>query len=189
MRDLVTAYLDGVGELTPDERKQVEAYLRDHPDEASATREMLAQLRALPHEGVEPDWNQLERAIRDAVGPTVPVPWWRRWRWLAPIGALAATATAALLWLHHPEARQVTPDAAIARHAEPPAPTTTRRSGGQIIDVGELDDTPVLDDPGSIATGDDAPVGILPADDLGWVDDLDDGAAERAEHWLERKKT
>jgi len=29
----------------------------------------------------------------------------------------------------------------------------------------------------------------LPAGDLGWIDQLDDHAMDRAEHWLERKKS
>src|SRR5262245_37246174 len=94
----LTAYVDGVAELDVAERQRVDDRLRDDAElraEAEATRGMLDQLRALPHEGVEPDWNKLEIAIRDAVGPDVPRRWWRNWRlWsrVAPITALAATA-------------------------------------------------------------------------------------------------
>src|SRR5215467_11575933 len=98
--ELLTAYVDGVAELDGAERERVEDQLRDDAElrgDAEATRGMLDQLRALPHEGVEPDWNKLESAIRDAVGPTVPRPWWRNWRWLAPIGAFAATAAIAIV--------------------------------------------------------------------------------------------
>src|SRR5205823_4701110 len=125
--------------------------------------------------------------IRDAVGPTVHVVWWRRARWLVPLFGLATTAAVAMLWLHHPDKRAIAPDAAV----EAPAPlATTLWIGGDVVDVGELDDTPVLDDPtATLATGDDDEVGILPAVDLGWVDSLDDAAIDRAEHWLEKKKT
>jgi anti-sigma factor RsiW len=90
--ELLTAFVDGVGELDRDERRRVERLLADHDElrgEAEATRTVLDQLRSLPAEGNEPDWTALERAIREQVGPNVPRPWWRSWRWLTPIGALA----------------------------------------------------------------------------------------------------
>ena len=155
------------------------------PDE----QDFVAQLRALRPEGVEPDWNELEKSIRNAVEPLpLHVPWWRRMRWLVPVGVLASTAAAALLWLRRPEPHAMRPDAAPVA-VQPAVSPTTLWIDDQIIDVGELDDTPVLDDPGSVADGDDNAVGLLPAQDLGWVDKLDDGAAERAEDWLEKKKS
>lgn len=59
---------------------------------------LVARLRALPPEGQEPDWRGLETSIRDEVRdrPTY-VPWWRSWRYLVPIGGLAATAVIALI--------------------------------------------------------------------------------------------
>jgi hypothetical protein len=58
-----------------------------------ADRAIVEQVRALPPEGNEPDWKQLEAAIRAEVAPlALPAPWWRNWRWLVPIGALATTA-------------------------------------------------------------------------------------------------
>jgi hypothetical protein len=56
-------------------------------------RALVDKIRALPADGDEPDWKQLEAAIRAEVAPlSPPSPWWRRWRWLVPIGALATTA-------------------------------------------------------------------------------------------------
>ena len=157
-------------------------------------RELVVRLRALPPEGTEPDWNELEARIRDAVGPDVPVPWWRKLRWLAPVGALATTAAVAVLWLHHPG--DVTrPDAVAAAPVAPvvdlAAPPTTLWIDGQVIDVGQVDDRVLddLDDALATGAGDDDVTGVLPAADLHWVDSLDDSAADRAEHWLERKKS
>ena len=156
----------------------------DELDPAEA--EIVRRLRALPPEGVEPDWSLLEKSIREAVGPVVHVPWWRRARWLVPMFGLATTAAAALLWIRHPEKHVVTPDAATSAPAAEPAFVYV---GGDMIDVGALDDAPVLDDPVPTVAGEDDEVGLLPASDLGWIDSLDDGAVDRAEHWLEKKKT
>src|SRR5689334_16487264 len=96
VHNLIAAYVDGVTELTPDERKAVEARLADDPaarTEQAATRELLDSLRDLAPHGNEPDWSAMERAIGEAVGPTVPRPWWRSRavRWLLPIfGTVAA---------------------------------------------------------------------------------------------------
>jgi anti-sigma factor RsiW len=140
--DLLAAYLDGVGELTPDERHRVEQRLADDPAmraEADATGSLLERIRALPsyEDGSEPEWTGLERQIRLAVGPDVPLPWWRRMRWLAPVSAIATTAAIALLWLHHaPADHAAIPDAATPAALAPapaaianviapaPAPTT-----------------------------------------------------------------
>src|ERR1700689_434210 len=107
--ELLTAYVDGVTELDGAERRQIEELLERDPaarETAEATRALLGQLRELPPDGVEPAWAKLEHEIRAAVGPDVPSPWWRRWRWLVPVGALTATAAIALLWLHRPATSQ-----------------------------------------------------------------------------------
>jgi hypothetical protein len=101
---LLTAYVDGVAELAPDERRQVEAELADDPAaraEQAAVRALLDRLRApaVASPASEPSWAAMEQAIRGAVGPDVPRPWWRLGRWVAPITALAAGATALVLWL------------------------------------------------------------------------------------------
>ncbi|HUJ60322.1 MAG TPA: hypothetical protein VLX92_17565 [Kofleriaceae bacterium] len=209
--ELLSAYVDGVAELDADERKRVEKLLEIDPDaraDAEASREMIDRLRALPGEGTEPDWSALEQSIRQAVGPSVPSPWWRRLRWLAPIGALATTAAIAVLWLHHP-VPEPTPPPVAPNHAVPPqlhvhdrataaddSPPMAFWLDDQAVDIGNADLGAVLDDfdretgDGAIATDGSADsAGLLPADDLGWVDSLDDTAIDRAESWLERKKS
>jgi anti-sigma factor RsiW len=203
--ELLAAYLDGVGELTPAERHRVEQRLADDPAmraEADATRTLLERIRALPAEGSEPEWTGLERQIRLAVGPNVPLPWWRRMRWLAPVSAIATTAAIALLWLHHapadhaatpgagtPTPVAIAPAAAIIA-APTPAPTTLWIDG-QVVDVGNVDPEALIDDGQSsddAVTADQSDNGLLPVSDLGWVDSLDDKSIERAERWLARKK-
>ncbi|MEO8551191.1 MAG: hypothetical protein ABI678_14510 [Kofleriaceae bacterium] len=164
---------DAIGELSDDEQQ------------------LVAQLRALPGEGREPDWAQLEREIHLAVGPQVPLPWWRRMRWLLPIGALGALAVIVVILLGHREPAHVAVvahDAAVVTPVvETAKPDTAVWLDGQAVEVGEGVDPSVLiyDD---IEDGDAiAGTGLLPADDLRWVDTLDDGALDRAEHWLEKK--
>jgi hypothetical protein len=202
--ELLTAYLDGVTELTPDERKRVELRLARDPElkrEADELRAVLDRARAI-EPAAEPDWSALERQIREAVGPTVPMPWWRRMRWLAPISTLATTAAIALIWLHHAPADHATlapPDAAnvaanvavIAAPAPPPAPPEAAKPtmmyiDGQVIDISNVDPEALVND----GTSDDTAAGtdLLPAADYGWIDQLDDKAMERAERWLARKK-
>jgi hypothetical protein len=53
---------------------------------------------------------------------------------------------------------------------------------GTAIDVGQVDASALPDE---IAAEDAEPAtGLLPASDLGWVDQLDDAALDRAEAWL-----
>lgn len=158
--------------------------------------ELIAQLRALPPEGNEPDWDALERSIREAVGPDLPKPSPKLWQYLVPIGALAATAAAALLWLHRPEpeAIAVSPPPAVIEPEHEPA--MAMWMDGKIIDLEDVDPSAILDDDldreaqAALATDDTtAPIGgILPAGDLQWIDNLDDSALDRAEQWLEKKK-
>jgi len=204
--ELVAAYTDGIAELDPDERARVERLLRDDPAaaaDADATRELIGKLRELPKVGNDPDWVKLEHQIRTAVGPVVPRPWWQRWQWLVPIGALAATAAAALLWMQRPAQESVvahaTPPVPVALPSAPPAPvpappTTMLWLDGEAIDVGDVEPSAVFDDldqdvapiasDGVSDSNDDS--GILPATDLGWIDTLDDSAIDRAETWLAR---
>src|SRR4051812_3100114 len=106
--ELLAAYVDGISELTPAERRRVEARIANEPslrDDANATRDLLSELRELPPSGDEPssiDWNALERSISDAVGPDVPRPWWKRWRWMIPTAALATTGAIVLLIVVRP---------------------------------------------------------------------------------------
>jgi hypothetical protein len=184
--ELLAAYVDGVAELTPEERQRVEARLPEL--EADATRAMIDQLRALPPEGSEPDWRALERRIAGAVDAIQP-PWWRRF--VLPIGLFAVGATALAVYLHrtppvetaHPVA-VVVPDAPVPA---PPAESTEIWINGHLLDIGDVDPDAVDDpeEPTDLADEES----LLPASDLGWVDRLDDGAIDRAEHWLDRKKS
>src|SRR5215470_11261265 len=110
--ELLSAYVDGVGELAPDERRAVEKLLHDDPaaraDEA-ATRELIGDLRDLPPVGTEPNWSQLEQAIGREVGGEVPrVSWWRRnLKWIESGLALATVAAIAMLWISRGEPVEV----------------------------------------------------------------------------------
>src|SRR3954454_2205349 len=85
-------------------------------------RELIAKLRALPPEGVEPDWQKLEAAIRAEVGDEAPRPWWRNWRWIVPIWALATTAAVALLVARdHPIEKTAPTMPLTSMHVETPA--------------------------------------------------------------------
>ncbi len=61
--ELLSAYVDGVGELTPEERRAIELELPALRADADATRELLAALRELPEVGNEPVWNDLAKRI------------------------------------------------------------------------------------------------------------------------------
>jgi len=192
--ELLAAYLDGVAELTPEERQRVEAKLGEL--DVAGTRGMIDQLRALPPEGSEPDWRAMERRIAAAVDEVKP-PWWRRWLVIAPASVLVVAA-AALVWLRHAPEHETRPapvavithDAGVPAPAPAPAPVESNEVfiDGKFVDISDVDadlfdDT---DEPPADVADDDA---LLPAGDLGWVDQLDDGALDRAEHWLERKKS
>jgi hypothetical protein len=178
--DLTTAYLDGVGELTADERKRVEAVL--DPEQATATRELLGQLRALPNEGTEPDWNVLEREIRLAVGPQVPTSWWRKLRWLVMLLVMNHSHGIPIAPITEPQ--QLPVHAAEA----PEVDTTAIWLDGQAVELDNNFDPSVLyDDDGTEQLADDSHA-LLPVDNLQWLDALDEHALDRAEHWLDHKK-
>jgi hypothetical protein len=162
---------------------------------------LVAKLRELPPEGVEPDWTELEAAIRAEVGDDAPRPWWRNWRWIVPAWALATTTAMALLVLRNDapvEQPDVGPIAAATDAGVTPAPATVATSGamwldGEVLVLDEIPSTALdeLDvearaalDPDEDVTG-----GILPITDYGWIDTLDDDALERADDWLKRKKS
>ena len=216
--ELVTAYVDGVGELSPEDRRRIEARLAEDPSargDAEVTRTLLAELRALPPEGEAADWGELARSIRSAVAPLpIATPWWRRWTWFAPAGAIVLAA-ALLFWLHAttatdtPAPRDQAPAVAIAPSHPAAAPqppsddddddTSLVWLDGQAVDVGDVDPGALAAPAGAdtIATeaidpaGDpviDPTSGLLPAPDLGWVDQLDDRALDRAERYLAGSK-
>lgn len=197
---LLAAYLDGVAELTPDERRRVEALLANEPAlraEADATRELLGALRELSPVSEGPDWAALERSIRDAVPGEAPR---RRWlRWLAPSMACVAAAALAALVLHDPVEPHVAPPP-VARAVAPVAPALDELAapaqGGLWLD-GEaigLDDD-VLDALDALDDIDPSPEisaevdpDLLPLTDE-WVDALDDHALAELEHVLDQERS
>lgn len=196
--DLLAAYVDGVGELTTAERKIVEARLAEDPAwraDADATRALLGALRELPAEGAEPDWSAMEHAIRTEVGPGVPRAWWRGWRWLVPIGALAMAGAVLLLVLRMPVTKS-TGETAV--HV--PAPSDAGAPPALVSDESTtlplyLDGAAVEIDVQAAELGDEDPltadaaeIRLLPTDDLAWVDDLGDDDIAAAEAWLATRK-
>jgi hypothetical protein len=195
---LLTAYVDGVAELSTDERRRISARLARDPgaraDEA-VVRTVLDRLRALPPEGTEPDWTAMEASIRNAVGREVPRPWWRSWRWLAPAATLATAMVVLLTVWAHPQA--IVPATAVPRADLPHAPPADRGDDvvalwldGDEVDV-DLSASDMLGDSGAAdddepawTERDDAEPGLLPSAGLAWVDRLDDAAIARAERWL-----
>jgi anti-sigma factor RsiW len=197
--DLLSAYADGIAELDPDERRRADELLARDPAaraELDATRALLGKLRELSN-GDAPD---LAAQIARAVGPDVPRPWWRNWRWLVPIGALAATAALALVWIAREPAHQApvatTPhDAGATKLVEPAIESPAADAiwlAGQIVELSnptEIDaqldalESELANEPEDVSNG------ILPASDLRWIDNLDDAAIDRAERFLEKKKT
>lgn len=185
--ELLAAYVDGVGELTPEERKRVEARLAEL--DVAGTKAMIDQLRALPPEGSEPDWRAMQARIAKAIDEA-PRPWWRRW--FVPAGGLAVVVGAALLLLtfRHEEvpAPQSPPVAVQAPTVDaavpvPAAQATELWLDGQLFDVSDVDPEALFDDldtPDAIAQDGDG--------DL-TVDQLDDKALDNLDRWLERKKS
>jgi hypothetical protein len=137
----------------------------------------------------------MEKRIARAVDDIKP-PWWRRWKLVLPVGVVAMTTAALLLYLHRPHEDVAPPQpapapvAVIAHDAAvpaPPAEPTEIWINGHLLDIGDVDPEAFddFDEPTDIADEDS----LLPASDLGWVDKLDDRAIDRAEHWLEKKKS
>ena len=198
--ELLAAYVDGVAELSTDERRRIEARLALDPEaraDAAELRALLDQLRALPPEGSAPDWAAMERSIHHAVGREVPRPWWRSWRWLAPTATLATAMLVLLVMWGRPATLGLPPggerivghDLGHDRRDEPAA---FAQPGDEVVplwlDGDEVDVTLSANDllgdpaPGDPASGDQ--LGLLPSGDLAWVDRLDDAALARAERWL-----
>lgn len=186
--ELLAAYVDGVGELTPEERKRVEAGLGEL--EVDATRDLIHQLRALPPEGSEPDWRAMRARIAKAIDEA-PRPWWRRW--FVPVAGIAVVVGAALLLVtvRHEDAPAPQPpvavktpvvDAAVPAVPAVPAPATELWLDGQLVDVGDVDPEALF---GDLETPDTL------ADDTTdlTVDQLDDKALDNLDRWLERKKS
>jgi hypothetical protein len=190
--ELLAAFVDGVTELSTEERRRIEARLAAEPalrGDADATRDLLGELRELPKTGA-PDWAALERSIADAVGPDVPKRW-RGWRWLVPALALATAGALALLVFHDPKEPSRLVDEPIEHvistipapaPIEAPAEPLPFWLNGQTVEV-ELEALDALED--ELVGDDDIDDALLSTSDLEWVDQLDEAALERAERWLE----
>jgi hypothetical protein len=214
MRDdeLLTAYVDGVAELTPEERRRVEA--ATDAGELAATRDLLDRLRALPTSvgTTEPDWPAMERAISAQLPDRVPRAWWRvNLRWLVPVVACAtASAIAIVVLARHgqsidgqadpntkPEPTIATAPTPTPSQAAPAVAAKDPHAGhafvfldGQAIDVDDVPETQLLDslkprhDPAASPEDDDNNEGLLGSPGLAWVDDLDNAKLDRLENVL-----
>jgi hypothetical protein len=160
---------------------------------------LVGKLRALPPEGVEPDWHKLEAAIRAEVGERAPRPWWRNWRWIVPIWALATTAAVALLVTRDKTVEKTAPRSTpmMSKHVETPAPSATPATAdeasamwlaGEIVELDDVDDTRFepLDDSAHAALDIDEPDDSF---DLHWIDQLDERAMDSVEQWLMHERS
>lgn len=202
--ELLAAYVDGVSELTAEERRALEERLASDGAlraEADETRALLDRLRELPRAPAgEPDWAALERSILrtlDAVGPEVPRPWWRRLglRWAMPAAALAVGA-AILALVVRPPARELAPAIGVvaperggAETAPPPPPppgdTMALWLDGEDVEIDLAADPLELDLPEVPWESDHHLEDLLPPSDLAWVDELVGEELDRAEALLE----
>jgi len=196
-RELLAAYLDGVGELTSDERKRVEALIDADPEiasEADATRAMLGKLRALPDDTGAPDFRALEAAIAKALPPAKPR---GRFRTVVPMAALSSLAAmfAVFVATRHVEPARAVLSTPITHDAGSEA-TPVGDDGAGFVFLGDDDvDLDALD------ADDDAALDAMVPDDVDFaasapdpfgahfgarIDTLDDASMDRVEHWLEK---
>ena len=78
--ELLAAYAHRPGDLSAEERREVEALLARSPAaarEVEDDRVMLLRIAELPAEGTEPAWEDLERSIRVACADESPGLWAR----------------------------------------------------------------------------------------------------------------
>lgn len=149
---------------------------------------IIAKLKALPPEGEEPDWQKLEAAIRAKVGDRAPPgAWWRNWKWIVPIWALATTAAVALIVLrdHGDEAPPKHAVTIPEREPAPPARMVTHAPtmwlGGEVVNVDEIDDA-------SLDELDQAAREVMEPDEVS-LEDLDDAALDQLEDWLDKERS
>lgn len=173
--------------------------MREDDDQLDAgDRELVAKLKALPPEGTEPDWQKLEAAIRAEVGDQAPRPWWRNWRWIVPVWALATTAAIALVVMRggdEPAPQAIIGPGRIDAGVVEEAPrdsteTTAMWLDGEFVEIDDAALEQYDADARAILEGDDeASGGILPVADYSWIDSLDDEGIERADAWLKRNRS
>jgi anti-sigma factor RsiW len=104
--DQLAAFVDG--ELSPEDRAEVESWLAEHPEAAAEVDDLRALTRlwqsAAPPEPAETTWARVLESIEAALSAAAvrPAPW-RRLKWgLAGLSAAAATLILAMV-LHHSE--------------------------------------------------------------------------------------
>jgi hypothetical protein len=198
--ELLSAYVDGVAELSLDERKRVDDLIARDPalrEAEGETRALINQLRDLPPTGNEPDWSALERSIGDAVRQLEPKrSWWSRLRWnlIVPGVALAMTAAILALVLHDPKSETApVPEAPVVEAPvesvddELSISTPLWLDGTDLevaLEAAELFDLDwELDEAAVPETAE-----LLPPTDLEWIDELDPDALDRAEEYLDRPR-
>ena len=100
---LLAAYASG--DVTDEQRQQVEQYLRDNPTaqaELTQLRNLVSQLHDNAAQQREPNWNHMRQGIADAIADRASqseIPWWKRW-WpsVAVATAVAAAVVVFGLW-------------------------------------------------------------------------------------------
>jgi len=149
---------------------------------------LIARIKALPPEGNEPDWQKLEAAIRAEVGDRAPVVWWRNWKWIVPVWALATTAAVALIVLgrHHEPTQQQHAVSVPEKRESPPTPRSITNApamwlDGEALNLDDVDDA-------SLDNLDQAAREVLDGDDVN-LEDLDDKALDDLEQWLDKEKS
>lgn len=200
--ELLSAYVDGISELSLAERKSLDDLLARDPAlraQEVETRALIGELRDLSPAGGEPDWTALERGIGAAVASLPARTWWQRFRWRIVVPGVALAMTAAILALvMRPPAEPPVPAPAPTVEATPVlAPDdATDELGASIplwldgtdldvaLEAAELFDLDVELDPEDVP----ATAELLPPTDLEWVDELDDEALDRAEQFLEHPR-
>lgn len=198
--ELLAAYVDGVSELSLDERKRVDDLLARDPalrETESQTRALIGALRDLPPAGNEPDWSALERGIGDAVRTLDAQSWWQRMRlrFIVPAVALAMAVAILALVLHDPKPSVESPEppppvveVVVDDTADELAASTPLWLDGTdlevAIDAAELFDVDWdLDEASLPATAE-----LLPPTDLEWIDELDGDSLDRAEQFLDQPR-
>jgi hypothetical protein len=200
--ELITAWAHRPESLTAEERSEVEALLASDPQRRAAIeddRALLARIADLPADGIEPVWDDLAASIRAACPTPRPAPpgLWSRWRaWIAAGagGGLIAAAAATALWAGAGETLAPAIDH-VARHradtsssvavAVPALDALDDSSVAAMLDVVEED--PAIAVEGSDDGGDEAddPAAIPSADDLAWIDSLDESSVDTLVTWLD----